>query len=61
MPAEMSKMAVINVNNIFAPSFFQSLCEIVSDYFDTLVFSSGAALLQKYSSAQNNQAPNFTQ
>ena len=48
------KVAVINDNNNFAPSIFWSLCEFVGDCFGPRHFSSGAALPQKNTSAQNN-------
>ena len=48
------KIAVINDNNNFAPSIFRSLCEFFGDYFGPRYFSSGAALPQKNTSAQNN-------
>ena len=48
------KVAVINDNNNFAPSIFRSLCEFVGDCSGPQYFSSGAALPQKNTSAQNN-------
>ena len=51
---EIVKVAVINDNNNFAPSFFRSLCEFVGDCFGPRYFSSGAALPQKNTSVQNN-------
>ena len=51
---EMVKVAVINDNNNFAPSLFRSLCEFVGVCFGPRYFSSGAALPQKNTSAQNN-------
>ena len=50
---EIVKVAVINDNNNFAPSLFRSLCEFVGDCFGHRNFSSGAALPQKNTSAQN--------
>ena len=47
-------IVVINDNNNFAQSLFQSLCEFVSDCFGPRYFSSGAVLLQKNISVQNN-------
>ena len=44
----MSNIAVINDNNNFAPSFFQSLCEFVGDCFGPLYFSSELRSLRKY-------------
>ena len=43
----MSDIAIINDNNNFAPSVFQSLCEFVGDCFGPRYFSSGATLPQK--------------
>ena len=40
----MSNIAIINDNNNFAPSIFQSLCEFVGDCFGPRFFSSGAML-----------------
>ena len=51
---EIVKVAVNNDNNNFAPSIFRSLCEFVGDCFGPRYFSSGAALPQKNTSAQNN-------
>ena len=51
---EIVKVAVINDNNNFAPSLFRSLCEFVGDCFGPRYFSSGAALPQKNTLAQNN-------
>ena len=51
---EIVKVTVINDNNNFAPSIFRSLCEFVGDCFGPQYFSSGAALPQKNTSAQNN-------
>ena len=48
------KVAVIDDNNNFVPSIFRSLCEFVGDCFGPRYFSSGAALPQKNTSAQNN-------
>ena len=47
------KVAIINDNNNFAQSIFQSLREFVGDCFGPRYFSSGAALPQKNTSAQN--------
>ena len=48
------EVAVINDNNNFAPSIFRSLSEFVGDCFGPRYFSSGAALPQKNTLAQNN-------
>ena len=39
---QMSKIAIINANNNFAPSIFRSLCEFVGDCFGPRYFSEGA-------------------
>ena len=46
MPAEMSEIVVTNANNNFAPSWFQSLCEIDGDCLDASVFFFGRKILQ---------------
>ena len=51
---EIVKVAVINDNYNFAPSFFRSLCEFFGDCFGPRYFSSGPALPQKNTSVQNN-------
>ena len=48
------KVAVIYDSINFAPSIFWSLCEFFGDCFGPRYFSSGAALPQKNTSAQNN-------
>ena len=50
----MSNIAIINDNNNFAPSIFQSLCEFVGGCFGPRYFSLGATLPQKNTSVQNN-------
>ena len=45
---------VINDNNNFAPSLFQSLCEFLGDCFGPWYFFSGAALPHKNTLVQNN-------
>ena len=51
----MSNIAIINDNNNFAPSIFQSLCEFVGDCFGPQYFSSGSyAPSEKYLSPKQS-------
>ena len=54
---KMANVAIINDNNNFVLSIFQSLCEFVGDCFGPRYFSSGSTLLQKKKYLGPEQSP----